>query len=487
MRLPAILLASIATLSPCHAEDGKWIAVVAPGLQEAITPLVAQRKADGWQVTTLIADADPAAALQTIAAQAADGKPCCVLLAGDCFPGAGPNRVPAGTGIHLRMKGRATDLPWSAGAKGGNIEVGRLPARNAGEMATMVRKILAWPADSANQEAFPRVELIAGHHGAAPMMAALANGVMNTLSVQLVAKLPPAWRFDGVADIDGSPWKVSTDALARESRRMMTQRATFLAYMGHSSPNGAISRNTRLLSDIDWSALPPEGTRPGLFFTCGCYACELTPRFESYGFVAIRSPGGPPAVIGSHGETWSAMGYLAISGLIERLAKNPAPIRLGTLWHGVQQGLATGRINAATFKALDMADGTEGKVPLDQQRREHLESWMLLGDPAMPLLPPLPSIQINPPPASVAGMPFPISGKLPENLGGAEVRITLERQPSAVRTAVGIEIASATVTANSAAEFSASLDLPSPLPAKPWTLRVETLSPSPAAGVLQIK
>jgi hypothetical protein len=154
-----------------------------------------------------------------------------------------------------------------------------------------------------------------------------------------------------------------------------------------------MSKNKALLSAKDWRALPPQGPRPGLFFTCGCESCELS-TVESYGVAAIRAPGGPPAVIGSQGLTWVAMGYLAISGLIDQIAADPPPTRPGSLWLGVQQGLAHGEISASEFALLDLADGTGGKVPLEQQRLEHLESWMLLGDPAMPLLPPVPAITI---------------------------------------------------------------------------------------------
>lgn len=497
MRFRVIVAAAFATISPCLAADGNWIAVVAPGLQEAIHPLVVQRKSEGWQVKVIVSGDDPSPAIQTITALAADGRPCCVLLAGDLAPGAGTNRVPPGTGVHLRMKGLMTDLPWSAGGKTRNIEVGRLPARNSDEARAMVRKTLTWPADQSNRDPFPRAGLIAGHHGAPSALEGMANGLTNSLTLRLAGQLPPAWRFDGAADIDGSHWQVSTAGLTNTARRMMTESATFLAYMGHSGLDGAVSRNSLLLSSADWRALPTDGPRPGLFFTCGCHSCEPASAFESYGFAAMRSHGGPPAVIGSSGETWSSMGYLAIAGLIDRLSKDPAPVRLGSLWLGVQQGIATGKISATTFAMLDRADGTGGKVPLAQQRLEHLESWMLLGDPAMPLLPPPPGIRINPPAAPMPGGPLTITGNLPAESTGAAIRVTLERHPSAVRrvitdqaagggrtTGITISSANATATGNT---FSVSMDLPSPVPPKPWTLRVETTQPPRDGGVLLIR
>src|SRR5688572_1148774 len=112
-RLCILAAAIILTATSGRAGSGKWIAVVAPGLREAIQPLVDQRKAEGWEVTVILSTPDPAPAMQQIAALAAKGQPCCVVLAGDFSAEAGENAVPQGKGVHLRMNGRPTDLPWS--------------------------------------------------------------------------------------------------------------------------------------------------------------------------------------------------------------------------------------------------------------------------------------------------------------------------------------------------------------------------------------
>jgi hypothetical protein len=63
----------------------------------------------------------------------------------------------------------------------------------------------------------------------------------------------------------------------------------------------------------------------------------------------------------------------------------PFPSRLADYWLAIQAGLARGEIDDFTFKLYDQADGTKGRVPLETQRLEHLEMWMLLGDPALRL------------------------------------------------------------------------------------------------------
>src|SRR5690606_25333895 len=116
---------------------------------------------------------------------------------------------------------------------------------------------------------------------------------------------------------------------------------------------------------------------------------------EAFGVAAIRAPGGPAAVIGSQGVSYSAMGYLSLLGMLETMRQEPEFRTVGRLWEGVQQGLSNAQMEAADFKMLDMADGSGGKFSPDVQRAEHLEMWMLLGDPAMLLVADVPSIRVE--------------------------------------------------------------------------------------------
>lgn len=465
-------------------------------MDQAVQPLADQRRAEGWEVTTIPASADPAPAMKQIATLAAKGPPCCVVLAGD-FGAAG---VPAGKGTKLRMAGQPSDLPWSAG---GVAETGRLPARNAEEMQVMVSKILDWPRTQRSGMAFPSALLLAGHHGAPEAFTKIADNLTNTLALRLIGRLPAEWRMEAAVHIDGSPWQVSGPDVSTAAARMMSTPATLFAYMGHSAPQFAVSKETALFSVGDWQKLPAGGPRPGLFFTCGCFSCQINGERESFGLAAVRAPGGPPAVIGSHGESWSAMGYLAMSGLTSALDSQPE--RLGSFWRAAQQGLEKAEISPTEFAMLDMADGTGGKVPLEQQRAEHLEMWMLLGDPAMPLMPKPPHIELK---ATVSGTSLAVSGSVPAAFAGSTVRLTLERHPGAVparlptvpatgasriqatrdrrRLATEVSFASAD-TKSDAANFTANIPIPDDAPARPWTLRAVTGADSaPAGGAVRV-
>jgi hypothetical protein len=138
------------------------------------------------------------------------------------------------------------------------------------------------------------------------------------------------------------------------------------------------------------------------------------------------------AVIGASAESWTTPGQLAFDGLLRCFSKPPFPARLADYWLGVQAGLAHGEIDDLTFKLYDQFDGSQGKVPLSVQRLEHLEMWMLLGDPALRL--PIPTVDIS---MEVSGPVTPgkgitVNGVLPARLVGATVRVSLERPLASV-------------------------------------------------------
>ncbi len=180
----------------------------------------------------------------------------------------------------------------------------------------------------------------------------------------------------------------------------------------------------------------------GVFITFGCHGCQLSGHNgEGYGIAAIRNPHGPAAVMGSHGICFASMVQLAGDGLFERAFQGPLPHRLGDCWRALLGGIATGKIDFLTYRMLDAVDG-DSRIPQATQREEHLQMFVLLGDPAMRL--PEMATDINVlrstgvPPADpdtlaiTPGKPFVVRVRLPERLSGAGVRLTLERPADSV-------------------------------------------------------
>jgi len=143
-------------------------------------------------------------------------------------------------------------------------------------------------------------------------------------------------------------------------------------------------------------------------------------------------------------------------------------------------------------------------VPLDQQRAEHMEMWMFLDDPAMPLAPPPPEMEVE---AVVEGASLKVTASVPVENAGQTFRITLERHPAAVpdnlpavpengpdrqrasrerrRAASALSFAFAE-TKPASNTLTATIPIPPNAPAKPWTVRVFSKRDIAVGGVAEI-
>ncbi len=482
------------------ADDPLWVLLSAPDLRQSLEKLATQRQAEHFRVVTLdsalAADGAKAAAAIESAAAGVDG-PVYVLLAGTADANAPAGvRLPALRGTQGRMKALFTDHGYSL-ANGGEMPraaVGRLPARNADEAQQRVEKILAFGKSGGAEEWRQRITALIGHPGGnSPLEKTFAAGYVNTAVGARISSLHPRWTARVTADVPGSPWLLEKANLEPEFLRHAGEGSLLFLYMGHSDPGALYSDGVSLLSTKSWrQARFPHG---GLFFSCGCYGlAPQSGKSEGYGFTGMRNPAGPAAFIGAVDLSYSAAGQLAFDGLLNLLQKEAPPALLAEWWLAAMQGLASGKIDAASFALLDMADGSGGAVPLEAQRREHLEMWQLLGDPAMrlPLLPA--TIKLTGPDKVAPGATLTISGELPAPLTAAPVTITLERPPGV--TAPGADhtkandpvLARRNETVKNLMIYSVELTVPADYSAGSIIVRaLADTDRGPAGGVLRVK
>jgi hypothetical protein len=183
---------------------------------------------------------------------------------------------------------------------------------------------------------------------------------------------------------------------------------------------------------------------------------------------------------------------LASEGFVGSLLTDHPPERLGAAWLALLDGLANGPIDPVTYALLDRVDGDPG-VPQAAQRREHVEMFVLLGDPAL-RLPDLPAdVALKSPDPVRPGTALAVEGTLPPRLAGARVRVTLERTAGSVppdleplpkgagaardratranhERANQFVVAEAEVTAQGR-DFAAGLEVPAKLPGHGLVLR----------------
>jgi hypothetical protein len=427
------------------SDPPQWIVVTTPALRDALQPLCERRRSEGMKVVVVLTtdvlspqqlkDGDAGPLQNHVFELCKKGKGTnYVLLVGAVVSKEPAVFVPPGRGTIERMKGQPSDNAYGSVNKDRmpRVAVGRFPANTAEEAKQMVKKTLAFEQDTSTGPQRNRCTLILGNPGGggSGVQKRFAEAFMQSLVKERYERLAGSpWTMRTVALMDTSPFAVPRNKVREIPERYLQEGQLFSVYMGHSGPWGFSSEGVDYKDEIgygDWN----KKDFPGIFFTCGCYGCNLPKgKGESggYGLGAMRNPRGPVAVIGAHGSSASIAGRFAIDGLIACLTRPRPPQRLGDYWLGITKEMSIGKVYPVTFMLFDYGDGSKGKVPLDVQRREHLEMWMLLGDPALKLPLRLPSIRLDSAGPVAAGKALRVRGRVPAGFRGATVQLTLER------------------------------------------------------------
>jgi hypothetical protein len=278
----------------------QWIVVTLAAFRPDLQPLIERRQRDGFHAVIL----DTAEGLS-------DGWSVLVRLKEIIGLHKGRNyvllagnspQIPTLSGSVGRMKGQKTDAGY--GIPGGDgaptVPVGRFPARDEEELRAMVQKSLRFEDDSRPAPWRTRLLLMVGDPGGG-MLADLY--VQGTLDADL-ARLDASWSVHTIFNVPSSRFFYPRNK-AREAVLGFLQEGQFFSvYLGHSWAGGMDFIGRDRLQNVDI----PQGNGP--FFTCGCDAFQAGQQGDGYGLAAMRNAGGPSALIGATGETYSAAGQL---------------------------------------------------------------------------------------------------------------------------------------------------------------------------------
>jgi len=441
LTLTVFLLASL----PASAAPAKqWIVVTAPAFRKAIEPLCQQRKAQGLRVLVV----PTTEVLSANEIRAGDSRKLCEHINKLCREHQGPSFVllvgaieggrlpepetkvlPALTGTMGRMKGQPSDNGYGCANDSWTptVPVGRFPARTEEEACGMVAKTLEYERDARPGPWRRRLTILAG----IPAYNPLVDRLVESLALARFARLSPIWTGQAIYSNPQSRFCLPDDLLHQRALQYVRDGEAFTLYLGHSSAEGLYGGEAPYLDREDWAQLRIERGQ-GVFLTFGCNGCQLKgANGEGYGVAAMRNAHGPVAVVGSHGICFAAMVQLAADGLFESTFSNRPPERLGETWLAIKNGVARGKIDDFTYRLLDAVDGDKA-IPQTTQRQEHLEMFVLLGDPAL-RLPVIPAdVELKPAAAVVAGERLMVRGSVPKRLATARVRLTLERTVNSV-------------------------------------------------------
>ena len=425
----------------------QWIAITAPALKPVIAPLCEHRRREGLHVVVI--DASTLAGANESREQWAEAmrdtvQQRCrawkgrsyVLIAGAIAEEVGPAdgcRLPALAGTVSRMTGQPTDNGYGCldDTLMPTVAVGRFPARTPEEARDMVAKTLAWEADLRPGRWKRDLTLLAG----APSFNPAVDQMVEKLALSGFDRLDPGWSVRAIYRNPNSPFCLPDNDLRDRATAYLEARQALTVYLGHSGADGFWYRWSMIDDQMGWVPLfgRDEWSQieikrvAGVFATFGCHGTQLSgEEGEGYGVYAMRNRHGPVAVIGSHGACDAAMSLLFSEGLLRKLPALSDNPRLGEVWLAIKEHLATGWINPLVYYVLDRVDG-DPDTPQAVRRREHLEMFLLLGDPAIrfPSLPAKMTLRIEG--AASPEAVLQVTGRVPEELVGATGRLTLER------------------------------------------------------------
>jgi hypothetical protein len=509
-RAALALLVFAATAAPVSAAAGplgeQWIVVAAPAFREAIEPLCQVRRDQGMRVVAV--DSTEASKLRARVNTLCRAHPGAsfVLLVGAIDSPHADRVIPALFGTISRMKGQPSDLGYGCpdGGRLPTVAVGRFPARDVGEAKNMVARTLAFERAAALPGEWKRqLTVLAG----IPAYNAVVDRLIESMAMSRFGRIHPAWTGRAIYTNPLSRFCVPDRLLRARALAYLRQGQAFTLYLGHSNAEELYGEPTAAFLDrADWGkAVLPHGG--GVFITYGCNGCQLAGQDgEGYGVAAIRNPHGPAAVLGSHGICFASMVQLAADALFRAAFVGPMPRRLGTAWLAQLEGVANGKIDYFSYRMLDAVDG-DPNIPQATQRQEHLEMFVLLGDPALQMPFVSADIALKAPGTIQTGQTLTVQGSLPVGLRSANVRVRLDRpvatappglvpvprQPGAARDrallanhekAHRFTLASTSITARDG-RFQADLVVPADLAATRAILRVHAFTNSDEALAVQ--
>jgi hypothetical protein len=376
-----LVLSLAALLGISAAQDvPRWTAFHAPALEAALVPLAEHRRQQGYEVELVeVSRENHDLFLQRLATDRQSPREGDVtVIAGALDPSGNALAdciLPGGKGSEGRMTGKSSDGVLAIAAGKPRSSIGRLPAGTPEDLAAMVVKILNF--EQVGKKADGTMACLVGN----PMPGKpvrVADFFLALQTKSMLSHVNPAWRIGGAADLFFQPFAPGGADFGSAMQEISAQGWEVMAYFGHSGPEGIFTGGHVHPLPPVWSTA--GGEPRGIFFTCGCHAIA---NQDAYAVEAMRAPGGPAAAIGPSGISYSTIGYLAGKGLVACTREKDGPPTLGGWWTTIQDAIATERMAPLTFAVFDCIDGSNGKTNLSQQRKEHLEMWSLLGDPAM--------------------------------------------------------------------------------------------------------
>ena len=399
----SVILLTLALLS-ADARPADTAVVCPKAFVSALEPLLAHRHAHGHRFV-YISNEHPAEKIRDLIRQAARGGHLrAVLLVGDHEPSAVTDAalrlrsVPthftaAKVNIKFGSEPEIAGDNWYADLDDDDLPdlaIGRLPADNPAQLAVMVKKILAY--DQADQGDWrQRINLVAGVGGFGPIL----DPVVELAAKKLITEgIPPAYTTSMTFGSWRSPYCPDPRRFHETTVQRLNEGCLFWVYIGHGQPRGLdrVAMPTgkyHIFTDSDCDKLNAAHGSP-IAVMLACYTAAFDGAQDCLAEQMLVAPGGPVAVYGGSRVTMPyGMAVMGTEILDEYFRGKTATLGEVILNAKRRMAAPASEKNVKTANRL-LLDGlakvfSPAAGQLEDERREHLALFNLLGDPNLRL------------------------------------------------------------------------------------------------------
>ncbi|MCI0340138.1 MAG: C25 family cysteine peptidase [Planctomycetales bacterium] len=421
---PALVGSPYRIADPAAPQRVDWLVVAGDSFADRLDALAAHREKQGLR-PGIVSMTDLRAkfpGVREFVAHAVESwekpAPKYLLLAGDVEAVPAVVRPGAGRGFQSEAD-LATDFDYACPAAELEpaLHVGRLPCDTPEELDAMIRKILDYETTVKPGAWQKKVAFVVGEAGFGPEL----DAFIEKQFIQIVGGgLPAAYDIEVAYASPRSPYCPFPPKFDENAVRLLNEGSLFYVFVGHGSRSGVDRIRWRqksydILNEAHAGKVETKNGLP-IMVVIACSTGHYDHEGDCVGEVFLKRPRGPVAFLGGSRVTQPYANGLIGKALVDQsFGDAPSARTLGeAVTRAKKQVLAHG---ATPFhqQADFMAAMVQGKEALEPMRRDVVRHYNLLGDPALVLRKPEPSIRI-----SVKGNVATIEAAAPE------VALTLE-------------------------------------------------------------
>jgi Peptidase family C25 len=389
------------------AEQPPDAVIIAPReFFSALQPLVEHREQQGHRIAYLRNSSSPGEIRAGIRKLAEPGALKYVLLVGDAEPSARANPAVAARCVPTHLQPAVVNVKWGSEPQIASdnwyadldddqipdLAIGRIPADSAVEVSRVVAKILAY---ERNRDFGPwrqRVNFVAGVGGFSPMLDAVIETATSNL---LTSGIPAAYE----TRMTYGSWRSQYCPDPRLFHAMTLERhnegCLFWVYIGHGQATeldrvSIPGERFPIFSVNDCRELRARGGPP-IAIMLACYTAAFDQPQDCLAEQLLKADGGPVAVYGGSRVTMPyAMGVMGTAMMNEYFRRQPPT--LGDTILAAKRRMMTPIDDQENPVGLSriLLDGVASLMSphleeLEEERREHLHIFNLLGDPMLRL------------------------------------------------------------------------------------------------------